>query len=71
MIDRVLEEVHGQRRPAGLMTGSATPASLAVKVFVEENEVFEMRVGRILRGIAMAGTRAGFIRQKDARETAR
>ena len=36
MFNRVLQEFHGERCPAGLMAGAAAAAGFAVEVFVEQ-----------------------------------
>ena len=64
------EQAGNQSRPAGLVRRSNAASSVAVKVFVEQNVVFEMRIGRKLGMIFQHGPLAVFAFQKYARQPA-
>src|SRR6266571_1173022 len=65
MFNRVLQEFHRERRPAGLMTGAATTAGFAVEIFVKQHEIAPVRIMCVPRHIAMTWARAFLVRQKD------
>ena len=52
------------------MARAKAAAGLAVKIFVEQNEVTPMRIGRVFLYFAMAGSCPIFVRQKGAGEPA-
>ena len=43
------DELGDEAAPAGLMRSAHAASAVAVKIFVEQNVVLEMRVGRELR----------------------
>ncbi len=58
------EQFGDQAGPAGLMRRADAAAGVAVKVFVEQNVILEMRVRRELRMIFQHGPLAVFALQK-------
>lgn len=52
------EAAHDQGGPAGLVGGTAAASGFTVKVFVEQQEVFPMRIGGVLGVRAVAGALA-------------
>src|ERR1041384_2117690 len=53
------------------MTRAKTAAGLAVKVFVKQNQIAPVRVGRVLLDFAVTGTHPFLVRQEGAGEPAR
>ena len=47
VINCVLQKFHRQRGPAGLMARAQAAAGFAVKIFVEQNQIAPMRIGRV------------------------
>jgi hypothetical protein len=70
VFDCVLQQSHSERRPTGLMACAKTGACLAVKVFVEQNQITPGWVEAVFLNISVTRALAIFIRQEDAREPA-
>src|SRR5436190_2465361 len=68
---QVLQVTDDQRGPSGLMTGAQTFASLAVEIFVEQNQVAPVRVFGPARVVSVARTASGLVGQENAGQPAR
>ena len=67
----ILQELHGERGPSGLMTCAAAATGFAVEIFVEQNQIPPVQIGRILADLAVTRTSTTLVRQKDARKPSR
>ena len=66
-----MKKLGDERCPAGLVAGAEARTLVAVKVFVEEDEIAPMRI--VLEGVQFAKNRPAAVRpaQENAREAAR
>ena len=71
LLAALLEELGYQAGPAGLVVGAQAGAGVAVEVFVEQNRIAPVRVGVETTVGAVYGTAAGFVLERNARETTR
>ena len=56
--------------PTGLVGGTAASTGVAVEVFVEQDKVAPIRIGRVSSVLTVTRTASGGIGQEEARETA-